>query len=323
MSAVAGQDADAGEIGDVIVSLIAFGDDFLIFGCANSIHVLKGDPASGGSIDELSHTTGMWGPKAWCRDANNNIFFYGVSGLCKINSGLNGIESLSQVVIPELTGEWAANTTLHRIVLAYDSIREGILITRTTLATGVNTSYFYSLLTESFYPEEFQADSGVFSAITYDSTDPDYRAMLIGSKDGYIRTYDDSRKYDENDATIAAITAYAGWVTKLTVDDDEDAVLNHFTVETAGGITGGILSSNDSITLFFFSGDDADSVVENMAYNTLAFLSTSFSGTGLQPKERVAVRAKYLGVKAFGNVSGTTWALNRLSGDVVQTGGVA
>jgi hypothetical protein len=322
LSPVAGQDADAGEIGDVVVALIAFGDDFMIFGCAGSIHLLKGDPASGGSIDELDHTTGIWGPKAWCRDSSNNIFFYGAHGLYKISAGMQGLENLSQSVIPTLAETWAADTSTHRIVLAYDGEREGILVTRTTLATGANLSYFYSLTLQSFYPESFPSDCGVYSVVSYDSSDPTYRKLLLGSTDGYIRTYDNSYKYDEKDATIAAISTYAGWVTKLTMDDDEDAVLNHITVETAGGITGGSLADSDTTDLYFFVGDDADTVVENMAYNTLAFYSCSFLGTGLQPKERVRIRARYLGTKVYGCVTGVSWAINRLSGDVEQMGDV-
>lgn len=320
LAPVAGQDADAGEIGDVIVSLIAFGDDFLGFGCANSIHVLKGDPANGGSIDELDHTTGIWGSRAWCRDDANNIYFYGTGGLYKINNGLNGTENLSQSVIPTLVPDWAADPSTHRIVLAYDSDRACIVITRTTLFTGANTSYVYNLLTQSYYPEELPNDCGVYCAHSYDSNDPTYKTLLLGCTDGYLRRYDDARAYDETDTAIATITAYAGWVVKLTGDDDEDAVLNHITVETAGGVSTVSIVSSDSVDLYFYTGDDADSIVENMAYNTLAFYSVNFSGTGVHPKERVRVRTKYLGIKAYGNVTGQTWAINRISGDVEQTG---
>ncbi|KKL74311.1 hypothetical protein LCGC14_2066130, partial [marine sediment metagenome] len=39
LTAVAGNNIDAGEIGDIVRALIPYGDDFLIFGCANSIHL--------------------------------------------------------------------------------------------------------------------------------------------------------------------------------------------------------------------------------------------------------------------------------------------
>jgi hypothetical protein len=62
LTAVAGNNVDAGEIGDIVRAMIPYGDDFLVFGCADSVHIMDGDPAFGGSIDELSNITGIYGP---------------------------------------------------------------------------------------------------------------------------------------------------------------------------------------------------------------------------------------------------------------------
>ena len=59
LTAVAGNSADAGEIGDIVRALIPYKDDYLIFGCASTIWVLTGDPAAGGEIDEVDLTVGM------------------------------------------------------------------------------------------------------------------------------------------------------------------------------------------------------------------------------------------------------------------------
>jgi hypothetical protein len=67
-SPVAGGNADAGEIGDIVRCLIAYKDDYLIFGCSNSIWVLRGDPAAGGSLDEVDLTVGIFGANSWCYD---------------------------------------------------------------------------------------------------------------------------------------------------------------------------------------------------------------------------------------------------------------
>ncbi|KKK83884.1 hypothetical protein LCGC14_2788900, partial [marine sediment metagenome] len=56
LTAVAGNSADAGEIGDIVRALIPYKDDYLIFGCASTIWVLTGAPAASGEIDEVDLT---------------------------------------------------------------------------------------------------------------------------------------------------------------------------------------------------------------------------------------------------------------------------
>ncbi len=80
LSAIAGNNIDAGEVGDIIRAMIPNSDDFLLFGSADSIHILRGDPHEGGSIDKLEDTTGIYGPFAWCQDSQQNTFFWGTNG---------------------------------------------------------------------------------------------------------------------------------------------------------------------------------------------------------------------------------------------------
>ena len=42
---VAGSNADAGELGDTVKALIPYKDDYLIFGCSQTMWLLRGDPA--------------------------------------------------------------------------------------------------------------------------------------------------------------------------------------------------------------------------------------------------------------------------------------
>ena len=72
-SPVKGGDSDAGEIGDIVRTLISYKDDYLIHGCATSCWFVAGDPAEGGSINELDLTVGMFGANSWCFDGEGNL----------------------------------------------------------------------------------------------------------------------------------------------------------------------------------------------------------------------------------------------------------
>jgi len=119
LTPVAGNNADAGQIGDIVTALIPFGDDFLIFGCANSIHLLTGDPAYGGSIDEIDQTTGIWGDRAWCKDSNGNLYFFGSRGIYRMDGGRSKPFCISQGALPKIIEDWAYTPETHRITLSF------------------------------------------------------------------------------------------------------------------------------------------------------------------------------------------------------------
>ena len=78
--AVAGNNSDAGELGDIINCLIPYSDDILIFGGDAAIWLMRGDPMDGGQIDLLTDSVGMaWG-RPWCRDPYGVIYFFGSRG---------------------------------------------------------------------------------------------------------------------------------------------------------------------------------------------------------------------------------------------------
>lgn len=106
-SPVAGGNGLMGKAGDVIKALIPFHDDYLILGCQQSMLVMRGDPALGGSLDVLDSNTGIFGPKAYCFDSEGNLYFYGTSGLYFaprdiFQSGSGKLINLSKNALPNL-----------------------------------------------------------------------------------------------------------------------------------------------------------------------------------------------------------------------------
>lgn len=308
MTAVAGTNANAGELGDIVRALIPFGDDFLIFACANSMHLLDGDPAAGGSIDELDNKTGIYGPWAWCIDGIGDLWFYGTGGLYKMVGGRSRPINVSLAHIPQLVDTWAAVPGTHRVVLTYDPFRNGVLISRTTLADGTNLNYWYDLKTEGFYPETYPNACGIFSSTYYDSDTAATKGLVLGCNDGYIRNFYDADKNDDIGDTNRQISSYATWpIQHLTEDNDREGKLTSLTIELAGGGAAGDFSDTDEVDYEIHIADDAETCLEKIKDGITPFTSGTLTGTGRKARIRARVRGAYLGLKFYNIITSTAW----------------
>lgn len=314
MSAVAGNNADAGQCPDIVRSLISFHDDYLIFGCASSLWILRGDPVAGGSLDNLSDTTGMFGANSWCFDDARNLYFWGSGGLYKIESVTEGGGpiNLTEMVLPDIINDEAADPSTHRITMGYDKKRHGIVVCITVLATGVNSNYFYSFKTKGFYPESYPNECGPYSLFYYDANDTTYADLLVGCKDGYIRKFVTSAKDDDIGGTDDAISSYVTYPIIPLAEEDFDGKLTGLVFDLAGGASGGDAGDTDGVTYEFHKGDDAETVLEAIIDGDTAFISGTLAGTGRQSKIRPRVRGAYAGLKLYNSTASETWAINKV-----------
>lgn len=322
LSAVSGGNADAGEIGDIIRCLAPYKDDYLIFGCANSIWVMRGDPVAGGSLDEVDLTIGIYGTKSWCFDGGGNMYFWGSGGIYKLPRDFGPIENLSALRLPELISDEAADPSTHRITMEYDRKRNGLFISITKVTDGTNSCYWYDLALKSFYPESYPEECGAYSQFYYDANDTDYKDLLVGCKDGYIRKFDDSQKDDDIGATDEAINSYVALPVTMIGNTEEDkrGKLTSLVFELGGGASSGAHSDTDGLSYEIHVGDDAETVIEDIKDGATAFASGTLSGTGRKTKIRVRARAMYLGIKIYNSTASETWVLNRLLGDIKPAG---
>ena len=323
MSAVAGNDADAGQSPDIVRALISFHDDYLIFGCASTIWLLRGDPVAGGSLDNLSDTTGMFGANSWCFDDARNLYFWGSGGLYEIKSDFSGIRNLTEMVLPDIINDEAADPSTHRITMGYDKKRHGIVVAITVLATGVNSNYFYSFKTQGFYPESYPNECGPYSLFYYDANDTTYADLLVGCKDGYIRKFLTTAKDDDVGATDDAISSYVTYpITPLAARmnrdgtlapyEDQNGKLTELVFDLAGGAAGGDAGDTDGVTYELHKGDDAETVLEAIVDGDTAFSTAALSGTGRKNKIRPRMRGAYMGLKLYNSTASETWAINRV-----------
>ena len=323
LSAIVHSNNKVGVIGDILTTYIAISDDLFIFGCQNSIWVLVGDPLAEGQLTQLTSDTGIWGSRSWCIDDRNNLYFLGNDGVyrCSISDGLSKPENISKLKIPTLIKDLDLDKSLHRVVLAFDPINNGVIITRTLLSDGTNTGYWLSLTTGGFFPESVPASCGIFSACFYPATDETYKKFHVGCADGYIREFDNATKNDATTASTTAIDSYVLLMQKLGIDDDSKGGLQTVTAITGGGASSGDFSDTDSIAYSLYKADDAETLIEDVIDGATAFTTGTWSGPGKQNKIRPRVGGVWGGIKLANDTASETWAINSITGNVIPKGG--
>lgn len=313
---VAGNNADAGEIGDIVVALIAYKDDNLIFGCSTSMYILHGDPAAGGALDELSLVRGIFGEQSYCWDDKDNLYILDYTGLYIIPAGFAPPVNLSASSLPDLVKDWALDPTLHRVTLEYDRLREGILICKTTLATGVNENYWYSLKAEGYFPEVYPSQCGVYSSFYYSSLTLGNRDLLLGSADGFIRVFDETAKSDDIGSTNQAIDSYVTFGPKLTVSD-----IDTFGKLTSLSIVGAINSGDINCKLFV--DHTAEGITTQLAASPLVPVVTTTITSFARPKKiRQRIRGTYIALQLRNSTIEESWSMETIVGQFQPAGNV-
>lgn len=315
-SPVAGSNADAGQLGDIITALIPYRDDYLIFGCSSSMWVMRGDPAAGGAINCLSTSIGIFGAGSWCWGDGERLYFWGNRGLCAIDLGPTAPASLSDTILPNINKDWGLDWNQHTVNMVFDKQRGGILINKVLLADGTNECLWFDLKTQGFFPESYSSAHAPFSSLFYDAADPDYRGVIFGCTDGYLRTFDSAQK-DDDDVAINS-HAVIGPI-RIQKQEDSRGRLQSLAVVTGGGDTGGTQEDTDSLNYGIYTGDSAEEVMEKIESSS-PLHSGSVAVPGRIKKIRARSRGSYMAVRLNNSVVDESWIFEKMTGDIVKAG---
>ncbi|MCK5605900.1 hypothetical protein KAR91_28645, partial [Candidatus Pacearchaeota archaeon] len=319
---VAGDNADAGEVGDIVRALVPYKDDYLIFGCANTLWYLVGDPAYGGDLLELDLTAGILGARAHCWDNRENLYILATTGLLKVPKGFGAPENVTALSYPNFIKVLAYNAALHRITMGYDRIRQGIVISKTTLADGTNSCWWYDLRTEGLFPETYPEECGMYSMFYYEANDPDYKELLFGCKDGYVRAADDTAKSDDIGGSDEAIDSYYTLGPIRMGKETKEGIFTSLLGVPAGGKTVGSLTNSSDIAWKLWTAETADELVEKLLANTSPKITGTMTALGTIRGARVRreVRGMYAGIRLGNSTLAETWSLERLQMNFKQGG---
>lgn len=206
-SAVSSALSDAGDIGEEITAMIPFRDDYLVFGCTDSLWVLRGDPAFGGQIDNLSRNAGIVDKFALCTTPTSELVYLSKDGIYVLpgNVGSANVEPvrMSRTVLPnDLLN---IDTMQYQVSMAFDVEFSGILIALSSAESGVKLHYWIDWDTKGIWPVTYPP--GYEPTMQYFVATPVVRGVLYGCRDGYIRRQDISNLTDDGEP-IASYVQY-------------------------------------------------------------------------------------------------------------------
>lgn len=323
-SPVTGQDVDAGIIGDIVRALIPYHDDYMVFGCANSLYWLQGDPMNGGSLASIDDSTGVFGAQSWCWGDGGVLYFWGTNGIYSWVPGQKPI-NISQYNLPDIADDEAPSPSTHRILLGWDRKRRGINIIITKLADGTNSNYFMTVTQTSdgqqygFFPETYPEECGVYSVHYYESVTPANSGLLFGCTDGYVRTFKDSAKDDDIGPTDEAITSTVviGPI-PLSNDPDSDGTFSSPNLELAGGKAAGSLTDSDNALLQIYRGISASNIIEAIDNSDAPAFASTVTGPGGRRGRTIQckVTGQYIAMLIGNNTAAQSWSMERLTAHI-------
>lgn len=265
-AAVAGNLGRSGKIGEPIMALIPFSDDYLKFGCSHSLWMAQGDPADGGTITNVSNSLGIVGKDAWVVDPAGTLFFVATGGVFSVRPAWEFYrppEPLSQQTINQSFTN--LNPGLDKVSLVYDPdlLYLHIFVTPLDGTAGTHMTLDGRSIGQDgppgFWPQKFAPIDGPTAATLYYSDgNPNNRAVVLGGTDGFLRQWQDAALDDDGIAidTRVVLGPYAPV-------PGEAAVLTGITIDL-GELPQGLSSTAWNCQATLAAGPDAYSVTEGL-----------------------------------------------------------
>lgn len=298
--AVAGINADAGEIGETITAQQAFHDDYLLFGCRNSTWILRGDAKCAGVLGPLSRVVGAVSPDAITVTNENMAIFLTSSGLYGLQPGSEQYPTALSEQLPDDLIGMASST--HYLAVVFDAADDGAFIIANPNAGATTTHYWFDWARKSYWPFQIPKAYDPTKVHRLRAVQENQQRVLFGCKDGYIREFN---RYATNDDGTA-ITSYLKIGPIRAGDDYYDGILH--TLDAT-------LSQNSGpVTWTVYVGDNH----ETAATTASAFMTGDWDDTGKQYCVRVQGRAGGFVIK-LSNYNRVPWSIESLVATISAT----
>ncbi len=253
-----GPSSTAGRPHDPIQTLIPTNTNRLIFGCANSIRMIVGNPAVPSTqIVTITNSLGMAFGPCWALDGEGTIYFMasdcGVYAMPETGGQPVPISHPSAVNEQQasiLRRLQAINLTTYYAKLIWDKRNQCLHVFVMPYGAGgtIVSHYLWHKPSNAWFPVQFGATGKQpCSAFMFDSDTDAGRRLAIGCEDGYVRYWDEASKTD--DASPMEVRCLVG---PIVPDSEEyEAVAQSMDVLLAG--------NQDGCEFDFYGSDVADS----------------------------------------------------------------
>jgi hypothetical protein len=204
-AAVSGTLAPAFKVGEAITALIPTSDECLVFGCATSLWILRGDPLGGGHLDVISKEIGMVSHGAWCTTPEGAVVFLSHDGLYMLYGGcsVTGPQSLSRERIPVELLNVDRRTKI--VNLAYDTYSRGVHIFLTPTDFSAATHWYFDWENKAFWQMSYPAAQQATAIHARRDFPASESVVLIGGSDGYVRWHRTSQTTDDGTAIASQL----------------------------------------------------------------------------------------------------------------------
>jgi len=198
--AVMGSDSRAGLSPDVITGFAPVNDDLAIFFGDHSVQRMTGDPMSGGEFHPISQNTGGAFGRAWARDPNGMLYFFGSRGGVFRTAG-EGVQEMTKARIPRRLAD--VDLTTNRVEMAWSDEEDGLRVMVVPYGNGgtLLESYFWERATDAWLPDNYGKVGSTSVQPTcvfvFDGDEPDDRKLAFGCEDGRIRYHDRDATTDD------------------------------------------------------------------------------------------------------------------------------
>lgn len=298
--AAAGTTAEAGRVGEPITAQAAHSDEYMVYGCPQSVWVMAGDPTYGGKLNAATQNAGIIDGGALTRGPAGEIYFLSSSGLYVLPSGSSIPQELSRHPLPrELQ---FIDPHSHTILLVYDHRQRGVHVFITPDESKTMTHWWFDLPTKSFWPQTFGANHEPFSAIAYNTETNEGHLVLLGTRNGYVRRFRETNETDEG-TEIESYVVIGPIPGGSELSEGILAEMECTKAEDCGEIDWSVIGA-----------DSGEAVLSATAQQT-----GTFARDGIQYTVRPRVRGKALAIK-LENGESRRWALETLAITILDGG---
>ena len=298
-SPVAGTTFQGGLIGEPLTALIPHNKSCLLFGCKDSMWVMRGDPMQGGYIERLSDDIGVIGPWAHTKTDTDSTFFLSHLGLYMMPSGCGDMpKAVGEDRLPLEGPKFWRDTDQ----LGYDAVNSGLVLSTSAAATATWKNIWIDLKKGGFWPFGLEyAGLREITAMLHwqpaagrdDTFDQQLKgSLMMGTHNGKVARFNQASDTDEGGAAITA-TARIGPI-NITPNASQAAM-----VQEVKGI--GTYSSGGSSTQTLYVGHTAQEARSAAIAGTLGFpMAWSSANNQLVDNPRMSGHSIVLNVSATG-----------------------
>lgn len=249
-AAVALNASDAGAVPDVVTALIPFNDDRMVIGSADSVWLLRGDPAAGGRLDNLVWGGGIIGSQAWARDSLGSIYYLSRSDLMMIPPGGGLPQSISGNRLQKFLSD--VDWSIYQPRMAWDDVSKGLWIFLSRATQATLTHLHWDQRADAFTLHQFPNNHGPTAVKNLAGLVYQDQQIILGGFDGILRTLDPAWVTDDGQT----INSRAKFAPMPIAEPGEYGVINEMGLVV--GNTGPL-----HLTYKTYLGDNAQDAVES------------------------------------------------------------